>query len=596
MSIVQKIVLWFLGLILIPTVLVGSLLFISFRDKITDAVVGQLKYTATVQQNRIEAAVQNNKDLLDSYTNRVLLSAALYNYLETRSPTDLQLLNETLASARDAAGRVTTISILDFNGTVIASSDTREIGGNLAESYNFSVAKQENTVFNPYINPAGKLSINLSGPIRFKDKAIAVAYIETNAKDLESIMSDYLGLGETGETILVRREIDGDATFIANTRFDPTAALQRGISADQTDSPIIQAANGIAIDKLDDVSYRDKPVISIARPIKGTDWGMVVQIEQREAYKPLADLLDTLAILMFVIVVLGVFIALYSARAITGPLVILTLAVKRMGEGDLSQRVDLGRRSGDDEFSLLEKTINSMAKNLEKLDKMKTDFVLLSSHQLRTPASAVKGFLSLMLSSYTKLGSAEHKELLTDAYNENERQIHLINQILAISQAENKQLVLAKKDVNLVTITRDAIKRIHPLLKQRKQKVTLHVSRHTHHVVGDAEKLSMVVENLITNAMKYSPPSTEIIVWLDNDKQSETIKVQDQGYGIAPEEVDLLFKKFSRLDNPNSVASQGSGLGLYLVKMLIRMHGGTIDVESIENQGTTFTVRLPRKD
>lgn len=595
MSIVQKIILWFLGLILVPTVFVGGLLFVSFRDKITDAVVDQLKYTATVQQNKIEEFVGNNQELLASYTNRVLLPAALSKYLSTQAPTDLQLLNDTLASAQDANRQLRTISILDFNGTVIASSDPDEIGNNLTNRYNFSAAKQENTMSDPYVNPDGKLSIDLSGPVQFKGKAIGVAYIETNAVDLESIMSDYLGLGETGETILVRREIDGDATFIANTRFDPAAALHRGVSADKIDNPIIQAANGVAIDKLEDTSYTGKPVISIARPIEGTDWGMVVQIEQREAYKPLTDLLDTLAILMFVIMVIGVFVALYSARAITGPLIILTLAVKRMSEGDLSQRVDLGKRSSNDEFGILENTINSMAKNLEKLDKMKTDFILLSSHQLRTPVSAVKGFLALMLGNYTKLGSAQHKELLTDAYNENERQIHLINQILAISQAESKQLVLDKKDVNLATIARDVVKQVRPILMQRKQKITLHVSRDSHAVYGDPEKLAMIIENLITNAVKYSPPSTEITVWLENDKKTETIKIQDQGYGIAPEDIDLLFRKFSRLDNPNSIESQGSGLGLYLVKMLIRLHGGTIDVQSTPDKGTTFIVSLPHR-
>ena len=105
----------------------------------------------------------------------------------------------------------------------------------------------------------------------------------------------------------------------------------------------------------------------------------------------------------------------------------------------------------------------------------------------------------------------------------------------------------------------------------------------------------MVIENLISNAIKYSPDETEITISLENETGSVVLTVKDRGYGMDQHGMDQLFKKFSRLPNPKSVKAQGSGLGLYLVKKLVELHDGTIEVQSAPGSGTTFIVRLPNK-
>jgi signal transduction histidine kinase len=226
---------------------------------------------------------------------------------------------------------------------------------------------------------------------------------------------------------------------------------------------------------------------------------------------------------------------------------------------------------------------------------MKTEFILLTSHQLRTPASAVKGFLSLLLDGYAKPLTSKQKELLESAYEENEQQLRLINQILSISQAESQQMQLSKIEVDLVKLAQKTVGQLQAIALEHKQKITVHASEKSIVTLLDSEKIHMVIENLVSNALKYSPDGAEIVVSVERGVDAVVLRVKDKGYGIDPQDIYLLFKKFSRLPNPKSVKAQGSGLGLYLVEKLVELHGGTIEVQSKQGVGTTFTVRLPHK-
>jgi signal transduction histidine kinase len=596
MSIVQKIILWFLGLTLVPTLLVGGILFLSFRHNIVDQAVHNLEYQADVQQQRVEDVVNQNTVQLEGFTSRVLLPLTIDRYNRSHKPEDLALLNSTLGAAKSQTSKYKDISILNLDGKVVASTMPSAIGQDYTGKNYFAEAKvKNNSTDYLFIDSKGQLDINLVGPITYQKQPVGIIVIDASAANLESIITDYSGLGSTGETGLAKRESNGDALFLAPLRFDMAAMLRRKIDHHETDRPIVQAVNGHARTITDAVNYRGKPVIAITRPIKGTNWGLAVETEHAEVYQPLYNLRDALLLLTFVILVFGVFIALYAARLITDPIITLSIAAGAMSKGDLSQRVDRTKANDNNELGVLAHTFNSMANNLEKFDKMKTEFILLTSHQLRTPASAVKGFLSLLLADDMKPLNAKQKELLVSAYEENEQQLRLVNQILSISQAESKQMVLSKSEIDLGKMTADIVGQLQPIALERKQKMSIHKLKRPVVAMVDPDKMHMVIENLVSNALKYSPDGTEIKIVLENKADSAVIKVQDQGYGIDPADMDQLFKKFSRLPNPNSVKAQGSGLGLYLVKMLVELHGGTIEVVSTASQGTTFIVRLPHK-
>lgn len=595
MSIVQKIIVWFLGLTLVPTLLIGGILYFGFRHYIVGQSVAKLEYQADVQQERIQDAVSQNKVQLEGFTSRVLLPMTLDRYNRLHSPEDLALLMSTINASKTSTPKYKDITILSLDGKVVASTSQAVIGKDLStKTYFTEASRRNNSTDYLFTDNEGKLHINLVGPMMYQNKPIGIVVIDASAENIQSAVTNYSALGDTGETSLARREANGDALYIAPLRFDKAATLTRRVDHRETDQPIIQAIRGHAGTISGTANYRDERVIAVTRPIKGTNWGMTIETARAEMYKPLYDLRDTFLLLTFVVLVFSVFVALYAARLITDPLITMSIAAIALSKGDLSQRVHQVRAAnGDNEFGVLAHTFNVMASNLERLDKMKTEFILLTSHQLRTPASAVKGFLSMLLDGYAKPLSAKQKELLASAYEENEQQLRLVNQILSISQAESQQMKLSKTEVDLVKATKKIVGHLRAIAREHKQKITMQTSEKSIVAWVDSEKMHMVIENLVSNAIKYSPDETEITVSLEHETDAVVLRVKDQGYGIDQHGMDQLFKKFSRLPNPKSVKAQGSGLGLYLVKKLVELHGGTIEAESTPGSGTTFIVRLP---
>jgi signal transduction histidine kinase len=313
-------------------------------------------------------------------------------------------------------------------------------------------------------------------------------------------------------------------------------------------------------------------------------------IDQSEAYQPLEQLTDLLIIGMFIISVMIIFVAFALARYLTDPILALAVAADRVRDGDLSARAPIG---GGDETGRLAATFNSMVENVEKVDQMKSEFVLLASHQLRTPATAVKGFISMLLDGYSGKVDPKQRELMEAAYEENERQISVINSILDVARLEAGEMMLQRGLHDVGQVAAASAAALAPVAKSQHQTITVKRPRRPATILVDAEKLQLVLDNLIHNATKYSGPGTHISVEVKNHPHAVTVAVKDQGIGIDPADQARLFKRFSRIAGPQTANIQGAGLGLYLAGRLVKMHGGRIFVKSAEGKGTTFTVELP---
>lgn len=599
MLIGQRVILWFLALIMVPVLAVGSLFYFGFRGYVYDQTQENIEYTASVQQRRVQKVVNGYQRLLSAYTTRLLLPEAVDHYNRTHDIDDIRALNNSLGSSVKFNDQFINISILNLDGEVISSSDPNLIGRDYPDKASFDSYLHENTSINSLsLGKNGKLEIQLAGPILLGDKPVGVVSIVNSADELQKIASDYSRLGDTGETMIVRLRKNGDAEFITSLRFDKDASLKRTVSASNTNDPVIRALNENSYTDLDSTGYLGNHVMVATRSVEGTKWAVVVKIDLSEAFAALNTFNIIAATIIFIILAAGVFVAQYASRILTDPLIILTIAVREMSDGNLSSRVDLeaNRISEGSEYGILAKAFNNMAANLENMDKMKTEFVMLTSHQLRTPASSVKGFLSMLIDGYVKKGSAEAEDILKSAYAENDQQLHLINQILAVSQAENHQMVLDKQNVNLVQLIKRIVRQLRPILIEHGQHIKLDIPAKAPLVEGDSEKLYMIIENIMVNAIKYSPEGAVLTVSAKYDRKGATLTFIDQGIGIETKDIDNLFKKFLRLSNTSDSGTQGSGLGLYLVKRLVDLHGGKIQVSSEGlNQGSTFTVWLPLK-
>lgn len=238
----------------------------------------------------------------------------------------------------------------------------------------------------------------------------------------------------------------------------------------------------------------------------------------------------------------------------------------------------------------------NLAREREKLlslNAAKDEFISLASHQLRTPATAVKQYLSMTLDGYAGDITQDVRTILEKANASNDRQIDIVDDLLEVARVDAGKVDLIKTEVNLVPLAQEVINEYSALLDDRLQAATLSYSEPGISAQIDRQRLKMVLENILDNASKYSAEHTTITFHISRDAHHATIDVTDQGVGIAPQDKTKLFGKFTRLDNPLSISVGGSGLGLYWAKRIVRLHKGKITVSSVVGKGSTFSIVLP---
>lgn len=229
------------------------------------------------------------------------------------------------------------------------------------------------------------------------------------------------------------------------------------------------------------------------------------------------------------------------------------------------------------------------------LEQAKDEFVAITSHQLRTPATAVKQYIGLLLEGYADPLTESQRLFLERAYESNERQLHIVEDILRITQLDLEKVVLKPREVDVRKVARDAADSVISRFESKSQKLIIKEPNEPLVANVDPDQLRVAIENLLENASNYTWEGRQITLTTRSRAGLDKvyISVKDQGVGIDPADYSKLFQKFSRVPNPLSVETGGTGLGLYWAKQIIAMHGGSIRVKSAVGKGTTFTICLP---
>jgi PAS domain S-box-containing protein len=230
---------------------------------------------------------------------------------------------------------------------------------------------------------------------------------------------------------------------------------------------------------------------------------------------------------------------------------------------------------------------------LREVDRMKDEFVSIVSHELRTPLTSIRGAVQLVLDESGSVPDQEHRDLLQIALNNCERLVRIINDILDVSKIESGNLTLNKKAVNVAELVRQSIDVV--ANPARSANVTLEVSvpANIRPVMVDPDRIVQALVNLLSNAVKFAPQNSVVTVTVTGSEHMVTIAVADHGEGIAPENLNRLFRKFQQVDSSSSRRKGGTGLGLAITKALVEQHGGRIFVDSEVNKGTRFSFTLP---
>jgi PAS domain S-box-containing protein len=236
-----------------------------------------------------------------------------------------------------------------------------------------------------------------------------------------------------------------------------------------------------------------------------------------------------------------------------------------------------------------------------ELDRAKEEFVSLASHQLRTPASGIKAYVSMLLDGYVGELSPQQRELLQKVFHSNERQLQVVNDMLNVARLDSGRIVPEMATVDLCQMITDVADEQQPIIASRKQYLNLDLPAKKIEAVLDAKLVRMVIENLLSNASKYTPEDGKLTITLSRlNSAIASVAIKDTGVGIDKTDMPKLFQRFARIPNRLSATRGGTGLGLYLTQTIVLLHNGSMAVESTPGRGTTFTIHLPlrpsRKD
>jgi signal transduction histidine kinase len=308
----------------------------------------------------------------------------------------------------------------------------------------------------------------------------------------------------------------------------------------------------------------------------------------------------TIPLLLVAVVNLEAVVVLVflMTRGIISPLQKIRSVMRKVGEGDLQTRIGLLPTREMQELGL---ALNEMVSRLEavaekekRVDRLRTEFLSLAAHQLRTPLVEVKWALQVLLDGDRGNLSSTQKELLQKTYASNEGMLTLISDLLDITKIEEGKYL---SNLSLVYIESIVASVVEMCLKEAsRQKIAVEFQAPPEplpQALVDEEKIRLAIQSLVENAIHYTPSGGRVTVSFFSGTKEIGVAVQDTGIGIPKKEQERIFEQFFRATNAKKLGKMGTGLGLYLAKNIVEAHGGRIWFVSQERKGSDFRIALP---
>ena len=451
--------------------------------------------------------------------------------------------------------------------------------------------------------------INLFSPI-FGDKSDVIGVVKMQI-NLDQLRIDLGGirLGGNGYIYVV----DNEGRLIAHP--SEQFVLQRpNLSSRKIVSNAITNTESTAQDE-EYNSEKNIAVVAKAIKIPGYNWIAVFEQPKSEAFGFLTFIRN-----LFIVTLVGsslflLLIALFLSENLTRPirkLQQITQQIQRE-KGQVKRTIII--KSGDEIESLsysfasfidqllqrehlLEKItskLESANERLKGVDKLKDEFLSLASHELRNPMTTIKSYLWMLLEGHGGKVSKKQKDYLDTAYKSTDRLIMLVNDMLDVSRIESGRMTIDLKAVKYDGLVLDVVSELKPRADELGVKISVVPSPTLPQVLADFNKIKEVLINLVGNALKFTPKEGRITISIKQKDNMVETQVSDTGTGIKSEDIPKLFQKFSMVGNSaeKQKNTQGTGLGLYLSKLIVGLHGGKIWAESEgEGKGSTFTFSL----
>jgi two-component system OmpR family sensor kinase/two-component system sensor histidine kinase BaeS len=290
---------------------------------------------------------------------------------------------------------------------------------------------------------------------------------------------------------------------------------------------------------------------------------------------------------LIIAVIAGIISGILVSFRLTAPIAQLAKSVKDFGEKDLVHQLDI---KGPDEIQELASAFNQLTINLAHAEQLRQNLLADVSHELRTPLTVLEGQLRAALDNVMELSGEE----IANMYHQTQHLIYLVRDLHELAQAEAEKLPLEFYPTDINRLIGEVYEIFHPLVAEKNIKLELKLAHSLPEVNVDAYRIRQVLHNLIGNALKYTSEKGLIVIASKHKDAGVEIKVSDDGEGIHPDHLLNVFDRFYREDRSRNRATGGSGLGLSIVKALIEIHGGIVNVTSPgKGKGSTFSIFLP---
>lgn len=339
------------------------------------------------------------------------------------------------------------------------------------------------------------------------------------------------------------------------------------------------------------VPYDEEPIMAVSMPLKyqGTPIGIIRFVSSLEQTNHIIAQISKFLILMGIFVVLfsGV-VSLFLAYSIVRPLAEVTSAAEKMADGQFKTR---SRVTLNDEIGRLSNTLNYMADEILKKEQLKNDFISSISHELRTPLTSIKGWAITL-----KDLEDPDKELLKDGLeiieNESDRLTLMVEELLDFSRFTSGRVQLEKDCFNIRDTINIIAKQLEPRAKDNGIKFTISIDDDLENYIGDENRVKQVLLNILDNAFKFTEEGGKVSIVTYKEDKFIMIEIKDTGIGIPENDLPNVKEKFYKGKNSNS----HTGLGISISDEIVRLHGGSLDIDSKEAIGTKVVVKLPLEE
>jgi signal transduction histidine kinase len=592
------------------------------RSVVREQVFKSMEGVVSRTRREVEITVGDMDAAATSIAARPQLAQDLDSYLAGSTGRDALIadLQSMPAAASPAAGPIKEITVVSIDGTVIASAGgttqgaTRKIAAGALENIK---AGHNVTTFG--LDNDG-LVITVAAPLTKPgtDQLDGALVVQDRSAELESELSDTSGLGTTG-SILLSDFVVGKVSVLSFKDMVKTGssavATSRGTLLRlplTSELPPVKAARGEKGEGESNGLLGS--VVASYDFVPGPAWGVTATTSSNEALSPIYKLRNVSIIVILVLLFGGSLLAYMIARSISRPLTELQEGVKALASGDLSTRVTISdgvevtslatefnkmTARLDDLYNTLEhkvqeRTIELQEANdrLKELDNLKSEFVSMASHELRSPMASMKMGVSTVLREMVGPLNDDQKQMLDIAERNIDRLTDLTSELLDLTKIEAGQLDIDLQDCDLLELAREAVASDEPMAKEKG--LAIKAVSHDGEVVArcDRDRIYQVIQNIVNNALKFTDEGG-VTISVGRTDDSVQVCVEDTGAGIPPDSVETIFEKWSRAHSETRSEMRGTGLGLAICKGIVEAHGGEISLDSELGKGTKVCFTLP---